>query len=67
MKSAFEKKRIPGGDWYVKAPGRRGIVDSPILPAAQEEQRKANVCENLSFVVSREAFPASGERAICRA
>jgi len=54
--SLRERGQLLHGDWYIRAPGKSRIADSPVIPDRDEEKRKACVCENLSFVVQREAF-----------
>ena len=51
-----ESGELLEGDWYRKASGRKGFADAPILSTKEEEKRKAPVCENLSFVVRKQAF-----------
>ncbi|HTY23957.1 MAG TPA: glycosyltransferase family 1 protein [Desulfomonilaceae bacterium] len=51
-----EKGELLHGEWYIRAPGRKRLADAPVTPEGDEEKRKASVCENLAFVVQREAF-----------
>lgn len=44
------------GDWYGKVVGKKGLIDSPILPAGEREKRRAYACENLCFAVEKQAF-----------